>query len=212
MKKVLHYIYDPLCGWCYAAAPLVKAAHDVIPVVMHGGGMVTGEHRRVISPEFREFILGHVERIKALSGQPYGDAYLDGLLCDNGVVMDSTPPTQAILAAQELNDGGFTMLSRLQIAQYIEGRKIYDLAVLEDVAAELGYAKETFLQAYHAQGGEVVEEHYSKTHELMNFVNARGFPTLVLQKGQNLYTIGLSQFLGKPELFADYLRKEAEIE
>lgn len=25
-NAVLHYIYDPLCGWCYGAAPLVRAA------------------------------------------------------------------------------------------------------------------------------------------------------------------------------------------
>ena len=26
---VLHAIYDPLCGWCYAAAPLLAAAREV---------------------------------------------------------------------------------------------------------------------------------------------------------------------------------------
>jgi putative protein-disulfide isomerase len=25
----LHYIFDPLCGWCYGAAPLVAAARTV---------------------------------------------------------------------------------------------------------------------------------------------------------------------------------------
>ena len=34
----LHYIYDPFCGWCYAAAPLVKAAREILPVRLHGGG------------------------------------------------------------------------------------------------------------------------------------------------------------------------------
>ena len=24
--SILHYVYDPLCGWCYAAEPLVKAS------------------------------------------------------------------------------------------------------------------------------------------------------------------------------------------
>ena len=26
---VLHYIHDPLCGWCYAASPLVAAARQM---------------------------------------------------------------------------------------------------------------------------------------------------------------------------------------
>ncbi len=25
-SPILHYVYDPLCGWCYAAEPLVRAA------------------------------------------------------------------------------------------------------------------------------------------------------------------------------------------
>ena len=25
----LHYVYDPLCGWCYGAAPLLEAAADL---------------------------------------------------------------------------------------------------------------------------------------------------------------------------------------
>ena len=25
MEKVLHYLYDPLCGWCYAAEALAEA-------------------------------------------------------------------------------------------------------------------------------------------------------------------------------------------
>lgn len=26
---VLHHIFDPLCAWCYAGAPLVEAVHSV---------------------------------------------------------------------------------------------------------------------------------------------------------------------------------------
>ncbi len=28
-SPILHYIYDPLCGWCYGAAPLVQAARGI---------------------------------------------------------------------------------------------------------------------------------------------------------------------------------------
>jgi hypothetical protein len=30
-QPTLHHIYDPLCGWCYAVAPLVRAAREVLP-------------------------------------------------------------------------------------------------------------------------------------------------------------------------------------
>ena len=32
----LHYIYDPLCGWCYGSAPLVKAAREIGGLRMPG--------------------------------------------------------------------------------------------------------------------------------------------------------------------------------
>ena len=25
-ESTLHYIYDPMCGWCYGAEPLIEAA------------------------------------------------------------------------------------------------------------------------------------------------------------------------------------------
>ncbi len=40
----LHYIHDPLCGWCYAAAPLAEAAAAVpgVEIVLHGGRAISG--------------------------------------------------------------------------------------------------------------------------------------------------------------------------
>ena len=36
----LHYVYDPLCCWCYAAEPLIRAAADAgVPIVVRGGGL-----------------------------------------------------------------------------------------------------------------------------------------------------------------------------
>ena len=39
-QPVLHYIYDPLCGWCYAAGPLIEAAANAgVLISLHGGGL-----------------------------------------------------------------------------------------------------------------------------------------------------------------------------
>lgn len=39
-QATLHYVFDPLCGWCYAAAPLIEAAGQIdgLNIVMHAGG------------------------------------------------------------------------------------------------------------------------------------------------------------------------------
>jgi len=47
MVATLHYFHDPLCGWCYAAAPLVTAAAAVpgVALKLHGGGPMIGALR-----------------------------------------------------------------------------------------------------------------------------------------------------------------------
>jgi len=43
-QVTLHYVYDPFCGWCYGAAPLLTAAADLgrLKVVAHSVGCSRG--------------------------------------------------------------------------------------------------------------------------------------------------------------------------
>ncbi|WP_368408537.1 DsbA family protein [Caldimonas mangrovi] len=131
---MLHYIYDPFCGWCSGAAPLVKAAREVLPVRAHGGGMMAGAQRQRVSAGLRSYVLPHDRRIALLTGQPFGKAYAEGLLHDTTAVFDSEPPTVAVLAAEEVSGHGLDLLARLQEAHYVEGQRIADDAVLEQQA------------------------------------------------------------------------------
>jgi putative protein-disulfide isomerase len=82
MGAQLHYLYDPLCGWCYAAAPLLDAVTrrlPELPVRLHGGGLFSGQS---ITPGLATHIREHDARIARLSGQPFGEPYLQGLLND----------------------------------------------------------------------------------------------------------------------------------
>ncbi|MEO3959115.1 hypothetical protein [Chromobacterium piscinae] len=82
----LHYFYDPLCGWCYGASPLLQAAAALpgVSVEMHAGGMIDEEEGRAITPDWRAYVMPHDKRIAQMSSQPFGDAYYDGLLNDIG--------------------------------------------------------------------------------------------------------------------------------
>ena len=102
----LHYIYDPLCGWCYGAAPLVKAAREVVNLRAHGGGMMAGARRQPVTLQLRDFVKPHDLHIAQLSGQPFGEGYRDGLLRDTDAVFDSEPPTAAMLAAEAIAGRG----------------------------------------------------------------------------------------------------------
>lgn len=64
----LHYFFDPLCGWCYGAAPLIRAVADIpgVALSLHAGGLMSGARRQ--SAMTRSFVAAHDRRIHALSG------------------------------------------------------------------------------------------------------------------------------------------------
>lgn len=205
---VLHYIYDPLCGWCYAAAPLIKEARKVLSVQSHGGGMMTGARRQQVSTQLRDYVMPHDRRIAQLTGQAFGDGYFDGLLRDTSAVFDSEPPTAAMLAAEQLAGRGLDMLSRLQSAHYVEGRRIADRDVLIDMAAEIGLPRTEFAVVLDAMLGEPVRAHIQATRELMGRARAHGFPTLLLVTEERIVPVDISAYLGKAEAFGQWLQQQ----
>ncbi|WP_418128844.1 DsbA family protein [Variovorax sp. 278MFTsu5.1] len=196
----LHYIFDPLCGWCYAAAPLVDAAREVpgLKVEFHGGGMMTGANRRPITPQWREYVLPHDHRIAEMTGQPFGERYFEGLLRDTGAVMDSEPPTTAVLAAESLRPGGgLDMIHSLQRAHYVEGRRIADVEVLKAIAGELGFDAAAFASAFESQSGEATSRHIAESRQFLQRAGGQGFPTfVVVQPDGSAGRIDIGPWLG----------------
>ncbi|WDR38754.1 DsbA family protein [Pseudomonas serboccidentalis] len=199
---ILHYIYDPLCGWCYGAKPLVQAAQQVLPVVAHAGGMMSGPNRQQVSPQLRNYVIPHDRRIAEYTGQPFGEAYFEGLLRDHSAIFDSTPPIAAVMAAESIDGRGLQMLGRLQTAHYVEGRRIADESVLFDIAGQMDYAADTFAAAFKAVD---TQAHVKASRALLAQLGGQGFPTLALEHDGQFTLIDISPWLGKPQAFADWL-------
>ncbi|MFP3891089.1 DsbA family protein [uncultured Ralstonia sp.] len=204
----LHYIFDPLCGWCYGAAPLVEAARAVpgLTVAFHGGGMLAGPNRRMVTPQWRSYVMPHDHRIAELSGQPFGEPYFEGLLRDTTAVMDSEPPITAALAAEAMAGRGLDMIHRQQRAHYEEGRRIADVPVLRELAAELGLSPEAFDVEYARQAGALTRQHIAASRQWLDRVGGQGFPTFALEDADgNLGVIDIGPWLGRPEPWAQAL-------
>jgi len=199
---ILHYIYDPLCGWCYGAKPLVQAAQAVLPVIAHGGGMMTGANRQRVSPRLRDYVMPHDRRIAEYTGQPFGEAYFEGLLRDETAVFDSAPPIAAVLAAQQIAGRGLELLGRLQSAHYVEGRRIADEAVLIELAKDIGLEAEAFQSAFENAD---TDRHIKASRALLASVGGHGFPTFALEQDGQFTLIDISPWLGKPQAFAAWL-------
>ncbi len=193
----LHYIYDPLCGWCYAASPLIAAARAHLPVVLHGGGMMAYGHRQHVTPELRNYVIAHDQRIATLTGQPFGEGYFEGLLRDTTVTLDSELPITAVMAAEALAARGLDMLARIQTAHYVEGRRVSEFEVLRALAVEIGLDGAAFEAAYQRHSGILTWHHIEQSRTLLEQVGGRGFPTLLLERDGQYQVVALTAFLGK---------------
>ena len=206
MKATLHYIYDPLCGWCYGAEPLVTAAADIagLDVALHAGGLWPEPTR--LPAETRRYIEQADARIAATSGQPFGAGYLSGLLHDPTMVLDSSPPIAAILAVQSVRaDAALPMLRAIQRAHYVEGRRVVELDVLRDLAASCGVDRGTFETAFAAAAADA---HIDDTRQLMHRVGSQGFPTFALEKEGRLHGVAHQRFAGAAGAFREWLENE----
>jgi putative protein-disulfide isomerase len=183
----------------------VKAARGTIRVQAHGGGMMAGAARRAVTPELRQFVLVHDRRIAQLSGQVFGPAYADGLLQDSGAVLDSEPPTTAMLAAEALDGAGLDLLARLQQAHYVEGQRIAEPAVLERLAVEIGLDGHAFAEAYARLQGAITQAHFRGSRALLGRVGGQGFPTFALELDGQFRRVDIQGFLGRPDAWQAWL-------
>lgn len=212
---ILHYIFDPLCGWCYAAAPLVAAARTLegLQVRWHAGGMLSGAARCTITPEWRAHVIPHDERIATLTGQPFGDAYFNGLLQQFGATLDSTPPIAAMLVAEALGGRGLDLLARAQTAHYVEGQQISTLAVMQSLAQELGLDPQAFAAHFREAVESVAPKHIRASREWLKVSGGQGFPTFLLeftdpQSGERTgQRLDLSPWLGNAAGWQAHLQK-----
>ncbi len=203
MNAVLHYIYDPLCGWCYGAEPLVWAATKVdgLALSMHAGGLWPQPTR--LPEDMRRYIRQADARVGQMSGQPYGEPYLNGLLFDPELVLESRPVVAAVLAAQALDPKkALPMLRGIQHGHYERGQHVVRGDVLLAIAAEIGLDAAAFGEALKKVP---VDEHLAASRELMNNVGAQGFPTFVLQIGDEWLAVPHSRFASSPAKFGEWL-------
>jgi putative protein-disulfide isomerase len=206
MNAVLHYIYDPLCGWCYGAEPLVWAAAKVqgLTLRMHAGGLWP-QPTRLPEPT-RRYIQQADARVGQMSGQPYGEPYLNGLLLDPELVLESRPVIAAVLAAEALDpEAGLTMLRAIQHAHYERGRHVVRETTLKEVAGEIGLEVAAFTEALKAVP---VDDHIAESQALMSNVGAQGFPTFVLQIGNDWFAVPHGRFAPTPAKFGEWLESQ----
>lgn len=137
------YLFDPLCGWCYGAAPALEqlARLDDMELVLAPTGLFAGGSARVADEQFVAYVWQNDQRIAHLTGQPFTETYRTNILSKPGRMFDSASATLAVAAV------GLTQPSReldalklLQRARYVHGRDNSSVEVVADVLDEAEFA------------------------------------------------------------------------
>lgn len=195
------YLFDPLCGWCYAAAPALNYLQgvEVIEVALAPTGLFAGAGARPMDAQFAACAWANDQRIQQLTGQLFTQAYRDHILGAANRRFDSGPATLALTAvAQTAPDRELEALHALQHARYVEGRDNADPVVIADVLNSLG------LQAAAARLREPSDalrvallERVAAARVTMQLLGAQGVPQLaVAGQGGALRLVGGDALLG----------------
>jgi putative protein-disulfide isomerase len=205
------YLFDPLCGWCYAAAPALKflQAQEGVEVVLAPTGLFAGDGARPMDSQFATYAWSNDQRIQQLTGQPFTQAYRDQILGAPAGRFDSGPATLALTSvAQTAPERELEALHALQHARYVEGRDTAQPEVLADVLRALGLADAAALTlAPDTALRSQVDERAARAQALLRAVGARGVPQLVVAgQGGALRLIGGDALLGpRQDLLAQVL-------
>src|SRR5579859_8028319 len=100
MQKTLHYLFDPLCGWCYGAMPAVSDLIQTtdIAVELLPSGLFSGGGARPMDDDFAAYAWFNDQRIARLTGQRFTEQYHRRVLGDPQRLFDSGPATVALTA------------------------------------------------------------------------------------------------------------------
>ena len=201
----LRYIHDPLCGWCYAAAPLLAAvvALPDCEVHLHGGAL--WPEPTTLPVPMRSQIRAADQRIAAMTGQPFGRDYHERLLMSDELVLDSRPVLAAVLAARHFGARfELPMLEAIQRANYVEARHVVRDDTLLQLATEIGLEGPEFAMELHRAP---VAEHVREARSLMARTGTRGYPAAFVERpGGSLHEVSPQASLGRPDDFVQAVR------
>ncbi|GLQ82425.1 DsbA family protein [Mesorhizobium huakuii] len=193
------YLFDPLCGWCYGATPMLdRLSASGVGIELLPTGLFSGAGARPMDEGFAAHAWSNDQRIERLTGQAFTQAYRNNVLNIRGTLLDSHAATLGISAAGlEGPSRRLTALKAIQHARYVDGRDIVTVdgvaavladAGMADAAAMLKKPTETLLTAH--------RELVGRGRALFQRLHANGVPSLAVIRNDAPRLIGSNALFG----------------
>ena len=209
MAKRLLYLLDPLCGWCYGAAPALSLINDIpdMEVELWPTGLFSDEGVRPLDDAFAAHAWRNDQRISALSGQVFSELYRTRILADRNQQINSGPATVALTAVSlTAPERQLDALKAIQHARYVDARDITETDTLVALLREIGLEQAALTLAEGSQ--ELLnasQRRMERGRSLMKLYGARGVPTFVLNHGNESGILSTAPAYSNPKAFAELL-------
>lgn len=199
----LYYLYDPLCGWCYGAKPVLSKLAQHYPIALTPTGLFC-QTNRTFTPEFIHHAWTNDQRIGQLTGVIYSQAYKENVL-KVGNAFDSYHSLLAITATENIAPHrAVEVLSALQMARYVDGRDNQDFTVITDVLNTLGLG-EVIEHITHEKTDKTLQENIHFGQSLAKRLNIQGVPQLVIEHDGQWLIVPSQALYGDGETLLEYL-------
>lgn len=209
MSKTLHYVFDPLCGWCYGAGAAVAALADTpgIDLRLHPSGLFSGEGVRPMDDGFAAYAWSNDQRIERLTGQRFTPRYRSDVLADRQQMLDSGPATVALTAVALTEPRRETeALKAIQQARYLDGRDITRVDTLASTLRGLGLAPAAGrLERCDTELLAANLVRVADSQALLGRFGARGVPTFILEAHGQSRLLHSSALFSGPAAFIEQL-------
>lgn len=206
----IHYLFDPLCGWCYGAIPALRKLAQLGDVDVHLSptGLFAGENARTMDAGFAAYAWQNDQRIARLTGQVFSEHYRADVLGAAGSLFDSAPATLGVVAAgASAKEHELKALIALQTARYVDGRDNSNRAIVADVLSELGL--EDAARRVLSPDEDLLNDYRTRVEAarlMMRQIGAQGVPAVVMEEGGAYATLPSSLLYGEFDALASHLR------
>ncbi|HLF34130.1 MAG TPA: DsbA family protein [Cyclobacteriaceae bacterium] len=179
----IFYVWDPLCGWCYAFKSVIFRLMDefspVFDFAIISGGMAIGDKVMPVS-EKAVYIKRRLPDVERIGGVKFGTKYIR-LLDEGTAISDSLPPSIAFKVFLSFRkDLSLDWAWLIQEALFNGGKALNNIKVYLEIAEKHDINKFAFMDRF---GDPAFRKSVEDDFSLARSWGVNQFPSLVLQKG-----------------------------
>ena len=181
---ILYHVHDPMCSWCWGFRQswdnLREALPGAVSVVNVVGGLAP-DSDQPMPLEQQKTIAGYWVSVSEQTGADFNFDFWEK--CSPR--RSTYPACRAVLAARR-QDAEQAMIDAIQHAYYQRAMNPSDNPTLIELAGELGLDVQRFSVDLVSME---IEEELAENFTLRRNLGVRGFPSLVLTQGEDLFPV-----------------------